>query len=101
MVVSKIFFKFSSLPGEMIQFHQYFSNGLVQPPIRCSYHHGPVVEQQDGFSFCNCNINNKTLVIGWNLSSVFVVVQARWLFQNVFKLPYKWRLFTLINGLGN
>ena len=27
-------FLFSSLPGEMIQFDSYFSNGLVQPPTR-------------------------------------------------------------------
>ena len=27
-------FLFSPLPGEMIQFDQYFSNGLVQPPTR-------------------------------------------------------------------
>ena len=30
------YFLFSSLLGEMIQFHKYFSNGLVQPPTRSS-----------------------------------------------------------------
>ena len=28
------YFLFSPLPGEMIQFDKYFSNGLVQPPTR-------------------------------------------------------------------
>ena len=28
------YFLFSSLPGEMIRFDEYFSDGLVQPPTR-------------------------------------------------------------------
>ena len=28
------YFSFSPLPGEIIQFYEYFSNGLVQPPTR-------------------------------------------------------------------
>ena len=35
----RIFFHFYPLPGKMIQFDEYFSNGLVQPPTRIWFSH--------------------------------------------------------------
>ena len=34
LVATQIFLMFIPIPGEMIQFDSYFSDGLVQPPTR-------------------------------------------------------------------